>query len=53
MLLLDENEDKDVPNPKEAKRAKPAEILLSEIVSPKKMMFRVYLSLLRILMASI
>ena len=31
MLLLDENDDKDVPNPKEAKRGKPAEILLSEI----------------------
>lgn len=31
MLLLDENEDKDMPNPKEQRRGKPAEILLSEI----------------------
>lgn len=31
MLLLDDNEDKEMPNPKDHKRGKPAEILLSEI----------------------
>lgn len=31
MLLLDENEEKDVPNQKELAKGKKAEVLLSEI----------------------